>query len=464
MRSIPIIRASSRSCTLDASEVISVDGQPLASAYEAPALLMPWIVAEARAAQSQRQEVRYALLVRAGRLFSEATLAEQTPADYVREAAAASGLPVGVFARALGHYGSALGEVGAIVGAQKPCGAEPIQGIDLGTFAQAVWVPRGRVLGVMAPGNHPEAHIGWLQALAFGYNVVVKPSRRDPFTPLRLVHALIKAGFQPGEISFASGDHRAGAALIEAADVALVYGGPDVVRAFGNNRRVLVRGPGRSKVLVRVRAPVTPERLDFLVRCVAADGGTRCTNASAILVDGDHEALARALARALAQIPSVARHDERAVLASVSRAEAEAVRAAFDAVRAGVPDLCRSFDDAPAVVPLCDQTAVLRPAVVATSSASHAGFSSEFPFPCVWVAPWRSEDGLAPLRDTLALALLTDDTNLVEAALREPSIRKVFVGEVPTFHSAPLMPHDGAIADFLFETKAFSRQAGPTHG
>jgi acyl-CoA reductase-like NAD-dependent aldehyde dehydrogenase len=312
------------------------------------------------------------------------------------------------------------------------------------------------VLAVIAPGNHPDAHIGWLQAIAFGYNVVVKPSRKDVFTPLRLVRALIEAGLRPGEISFAPGDHRAADALVEAADLSLVYGGPDAAKAYGGDRRVLVRGPGRSKVFVPARQPLSPERIEFLARCVAADGGTRCTNTSAILVDGDHEAVAIELARVLAQKPSATQHDDGAELAVLPETEARAIRAAFDAARGGAPDLCRRFDDAAAVEALSEQTAVLRPAVVAVPSAETPGFASEFPFPCVWVAPWRPQDGIAPLRGSLVVTLLTGDPEILKGSLREPSIRKVFLGEVPTFHSATGLPHDGALADFLFESKGFS--------
>jgi len=460
MQSIPIIRASLRGSSLDSRNLVAADGRLLAVMCEAPALLMTRIVAEARKTESQSLPARHQILARAGRLFAEATLEGQSPGDYRRDAAASSGLPSSVFSRALAYYASALDDIGSIVAAQKPRDALPLDDASGQRRSPcAIWVPRGRVLAVVAPGNHPEAHVGWLQAIAFGYNVAVKPSRRDVFTPLRLVRALLEAGLRPGEISFAPGDHRAADALVEAADLALVYGGSDAAHAYAGDRRVLVRGPGRSKVFVPAREPLSAERVDFLARCVAADGGTRCTNASAILVDGDHQAVALALARVLAQIPSAPQHDDGAQLAVLPRTEANAIRAAFDAARGGAPDLCRSFDNAPVVHGLSEQTAVLRPAVVAVPSAETPGFSSEYPFACVWVAPWRPQDGVAPLRSSLVVTLLTGDPEILEGALREPSIRKVFLGDVPTFYSATGLPHDGALADFLFESKGFS--SGP---
>jgi acyl-CoA reductase-like NAD-dependent aldehyde dehydrogenase len=459
MREIPIIRAAAQRASLDASPLLSIEGETLATSFEAPALLMSRIVGEARRQPSQGLAERHAILARAGELFATAILAGESPAEYAVLAAASSGLPEQVFRRALGSYRTALAEMGRIVAAQKPRDALPLDSAELdGRTSAALWVPRGRVLAVIAPGNHPGAHVGWLQALAFGYNVVVKPSRKDVFTPLRLVRALLEAGLHAGEIAFAAGSHQAGLALVEAADLALVYGGPAAQRAFAGQPRVLVRGPGRAKLLVDARRPLSPETIAFLARCVAADGGTRCTNASAILVDGDHQALAEALARVLCAMPSLPPHDPAAELAVMSRDEAAATRAALDAARAGATDLCRTLDQQPAVTAIGERSAVLRPAVVALPSARAPGFALELGFPCVWVAPWQKQDGLAPLRDSLVVTLLSDDAEILAAALGEPSIRKVFHGEVPTYHSETGIPHDGALADFLFESKGYARQ------
>ena len=89
--------------------------------------------------------------------------------------------------------------------------------------------------------------------------------------------------------------------------------------------------------------------------------------------------------------------------------------------------------------------------------ATEAGFGTELPFPCVWVAPWRRDDGVQSLRHSLALTLVTEDSTLVRSALLEPSIRKVFHGRVPPWWWRPDLPHDGYIAHFLLEAKGFSQ-------
>ena len=62
----------------------------------------------------------------------------------------------------------------------------------------AVWARRGEVLAVHAPGNAPGVHGLWPQALALGYRVAIRPSRREPFTAHRLIHALRQTGFRDG--------------------------------------------------------------------------------------------------------------------------------------------------------------------------------------------------------------------------------------------------------------------------
>ena len=54
----------------------------------------------------------------------------------------------------------------------------------------------------------------------------------------------------------------------------------------------------------------------------------------------------------------------------------------------------------------------------------------------MWVLPWRRDDGYGPLRDTLALTILGGDPALAARALREPTIRTVHLGPLPTFAAA----------------------------
>src|SRR5262249_21156331 len=122
----------------------------------------------------------------AGELFAEAELGGESPAEYAHRHALASGLPVSIARRALGGMRRHLACIEDVVDAQRPSGVGRSYG---GVVTR--WVPRGGVLGVVAPSNHPMVHLEWMLALALGVRVAVRPGGRDPFTPRRLARALL---------------------------------------------------------------------------------------------------------------------------------------------------------------------------------------------------------------------------------------------------------------------------------
>ncbi|WP_405591298.1 aldehyde dehydrogenase family protein [Streptomyces sp. NBC_01190] len=446
--SVPVIRGGQERGSRDTRVLHGVNGESLATVHEAPALVTGMTVRAMRQAPRMGPDERLAVLAEAGRLFAEATLGGQPPEEYCRVQALASGVPIGVARRTLGRTRDdlgALGALGAILARQAPVGA--------GRTAR--WVRRGSVFGVVAPSNHPGTHGAWLQAVAMGYRVAVRPGTRDPVTPLRLVRALLAAGLDPGWVALLPGSHATADALVNSADLALVYGSEAAVARLRGNDRVLVRGPGRSKILLDEPAnkPLDDETLDHLVTEIAGDGGVRCTNTTAVLTSGDHRALADALAERLARLPVHPVTDDRAVLPVRPRKEAAALRAVLDRVAAGATDLApRHYPDGP--LPAVEDDAVaLRPAVVCVDGADHPGLGTELPFPCVWVAPWRRSDGIGPLDNSLALTLRTGDASLVEEALGTPGIRTVLHGRVPEWWRDPYLPHDGYLGQFLKEVR-----------
>ena len=75
----------------------------------------------------------------------------------------------------------------------------------------AVWARRGEVFAVHAAGNGPGVHGLWPQALALGYRVAVRPSRREPLTAHRLVHArCARPDFAPQDAVYLPTDHARG--------------------------------------------------------------------------------------------------------------------------------------------------------------------------------------------------------------------------------------------------------------
>ena len=78
----------------------------------------------------------------------------------------------------------------------------------------------------------------WPQALALGYRVAVRPSRREPFTGHRLVHALRQSGFRDHDVMFLPTD----------------YAGADVVVLL-NGDRITGKIEGRATRRFRLQTP-----------------------------------------------------------------------------------------------------------------------------------------------------------------------------------------------------------------
>src|SRR4051794_23415139 len=154
----------------------------------------------------------------------------------------------------------------------------------LSARGHAVWVRQGDVFAVNASGNHPGVHRLWLEALALGYRVAVRPSRREPFTPYRLVGALRQAGGRDDQLVLLPTDHRTADTVVSDADRAVVYGGDDVVAKYASDPGVLPQGPGRSKILITADTDWR-DHLDTIVASVADEGGTACVNATAVFFE-----------------------------------------------------------------------------------------------------------------------------------------------------------------------------------
>jgi len=300
---------------------------------------------------------------------------------------------------------------------------------------------------VLASGNGPGVHGLWPQALALGYRVAVRPSRREPLTAHRLVLALRQAGFRPHDAIYLPTDHRGADEVIRSADLAMVYGGQDVVDRYSGDPTVFVNGPGRAKILITAEHDWR-DHIDVITDSIADLGGVACVNTTAVLYEGDPGPLAEAIAERLAAIDNDALPTQKIDAATTLASH-------LGTVAAGAKPLLGADQ---VVAPLGDGDAALRPAVYLLSRPDVATINVELPFPCVWVAPWSRADGLEPLRHSLVIGAITDDEELIDDLVAEPTIANVYDGQHPTHYTAPEIPHDGFLADFLMRNKGFIRR------
>jgi acyl-CoA reductase-like NAD-dependent aldehyde dehydrogenase len=439
--------------THERQTITDVAGNPLAELSLVPKLYVTRAMAALRKADTMPLEERLAALARAGEAHATGTVDGVTAADHQLIVSRASGMPISVVRAAGAAIARSAAEVYRSVQHARPAGAVNHWRDPLTRTGSGVWTRRGDVFAVHAPGNHPGVHGLWLEALALGYRVAVRPSRRDPFTPHRLISALRTAGFGDDQVVLLPTDYAAADEILRGADLAMAYGGEDVMRKYAGYSTMLPQGPGRSKILLTAEVDWR-EHLDVIVASISHEGGRACVNTTAVFVQGDTAPLARAIAERLAAIPSLPPEDEHAVLPVLPLADAQKLEQYLLAKAAGtVPWLGGDgvVDD------LGDGSAVLRPAVheLDRPDAEQAGV--ELSFPCVWVAPWTPEAGLEPLKETLVLTAITDDTHLVDRLVAEPTIANVYVGDHPTYWMEPGIPHDGYLAEFLMRTKAVIR-------
>lgn len=432
--------------------VRDVAGQPVAEMSLVPRLYIARALAAQRKSPSLPAVDSGRALPRAAELFMSESLGGLTFSDYVELTSRVAGLPIAV-ARD-GAVAAADGLRTAVDGVRpaRPSGAvadwraAPAAG-------SAVWARRGTVLAVHAPGNAPGVHGLWPQALALGYRVAVRPSRREPFTAHRMMLALRTSGFRDVDALYLPTDHTVASDLIAGADLSLAYGGRDVVDRYRDDTTVLTNGPGQTKILVTADQDWR-DHLDIIVDSVASLGGTACVNTTAVLAERDAEPLARALGERLAVLAPLPITDPGAVLPVVSAQRARDLAAYVATKAAGTVPILGADQ---IVGDLGGGFAALRPAVHLLSKPDVEVLNVELPFPCVWVAPWSRAGGVGALRDSLVIAAITDDDELVDQLLDEPSIANVFVGAVPTHRFAAHVPHEGFLADFLMRNKGHHR-------
>ena len=433
--------------------VTDVAGAPAAELSVVPKLFVTRAMSALRTARTMPVDERLSALARAARIFVADTIAGLSFADYEHTVSRVSGVPLTVVRSATAAIVESAEQARFSAFQARPTGAVD-DWRDPATLAgSAVWTRRGDVFAVHAAGNHPGPHGLWLEALALGYRVAVRPSRREPFTPHRLITAMRSAGFGDDQVVLLPTDYDAADEILRAADLAMVYGGDDVVRKYAGGHTVLPQGPGRSKILLTADVDWR-DHLDTIVGSVSHEGGVACINATAVFVDGDPAPLAAAIAERLAAIPALPPEDPEAVLPVQPLAVAQAVeRYLHDQAAAA-----KGWLGADGIVDeLGDGSAALRPAVYQLDRPDAPQAGIELSFPCVWVAPWTPEAGLAPLRNTLVLTAITRDHALVDALLDEPTISNVYVGDHPTYWLRPGVPHDRYLGEFLMRTKTVIR-------
>ncbi|MEZ0351300.1 aldehyde dehydrogenase family protein [Mycobacterium sp. pR1184] len=433
--------------------VATTAGVPVAELSLVPGLYVSRAIGAQRKVGPLPVAEREKALAAAAEIFRTAQIGGLSFDAYVELASRISGVPIVVTRTGARNVADAVAHAFDAVRPAQPVGSARDWREERTRTGSAVWTRRGEIFAVHAAGNGPGVHGLWPQALALGYRVAVRPSRREPFTGHRLVSALRQAGFRPEDVVFLPTDHGGADEIIRCADLAMVYGGQDVVDKYAVDPTVMVNGPGRAKILITADRDWR-DYLDLIVDSIANLGGMACVNTTAVLYEGDPAPLAAAIADRLAAIEPLPTEDERAILPTQPVDKAQALAGYLATKAAGTTALLGADQ---VVAALGDGYAALRPAVHLLAEPDVDKLNVELAFPCVWVSPWSHADGLTPLRQSLVINVITGDDDLIDDVLADPTIGNVYRGNHPTFYSAPEIPHDGFLADVLMRNKGFIR-------
>lgn len=406
----------------------------------------------------------------AGRLFLEAELPlnqsgdTQTAEQYVATLSRTSGLPHVLVRRNMQKIFTVLDGMADILrGLMRGMDPAVVEtGFGEHCDIPVYYAPTTNALGVVLPSNSPGVNSIWVPALALGVPVVLKPGREEPWTPLRIMQALIAAGCPREAFSFYPTDHEGSGVILERCGRVLLFGDEAVTKAWAHDDRVQIHGPGRSKVLIGPDvADDWRTYLPVLASSVADNGGRSCINASSILVTAHGREIAEALAKELApRLPRPAADEHAQLSAFANRKFAEFIDAKIDEdVAAGGAEDCSQTHRNSTRACDVDGAPYLLPTVVHCDSIEHPLARTEFLFPFTSVVEVAKDRLVADMGPSLVVTAITKDETLIDELKRSHHVDRLNLGPVPTSHVEWDQPHEGNLFEFLYERRAIQRAA-----
>src|SRR5258708_26497486 len=178
-------------------------------------------------AQTLPLEDRLTALARAGKLFATGEIDGMSAAAYQYTVSRMSGTPLPVVRGTMEGIAHRAAQAYRSAQQARPSGAVNDWRDPLAREGTAVWIRRGNVLVVHAPGNQPGVHSAWLEPLALGYRVAIRPSRREPLTPHRLGNARRACGVRDHQVAPPPPHHDAAEEIFRPAPLRMAHGGQE---------------------------------------------------------------------------------------------------------------------------------------------------------------------------------------------------------------------------------------------
>jgi len=400
----------------------------------------------------------------------------QTPQQYIEQVSATTGMPFSNVRRNMLKVHGVLDKVDEVL-------AGLTRGLDLsvldsgyGTVRSQMlsFFPRTEALGVVLPSNSPGVHSLWAPATVLKMPLVLKPGSAEPWTPLRLINAWIKAGAPANAYGYYPTDHAGGNEILRSTGRGMVFGDVGSTKRWkAEGGRVEVHGPGYSKVVIGPDlADQWEQYIDVIAESISNNGGRSCVNASGVWVTKHADAIAEALAKKLATVVPRAADDEAAILAPFADPETgKRISAMIDGdmngdagdardVSASVRDadpVLRSLGEGGRVTTVHGGTYVL-PTIV-RCDASHPLANREFLFPFASVVQVPASDLPECLGPSLVVTCISNDPAFRARFVASPHVDRLNFGPLSTTQIGWDQPHEGNLFEHLYARRAIQRLA-----
>jgi acyl-CoA reductase-like NAD-dependent aldehyde dehydrogenase len=324
--------------------------------------------------------------------------------------------------------------------------------------------PRTEALGVVLPSNSPGVHSLWAPATVLKMPLVLKPGSAEPWTPLRIIQAWIKAGAPATAFAYYPTDHAGGNEILRSTGRGMVFGDVASTKRWkAEGGRVEVHGPGYSKVVIGPDLADSWEKyIDVIAESISNNGGRSCVNASGVWVTKHADQIAEALAKKLAAVVPRAADDPEAVLAPFADPDiARRISALIDAEMTGESGHARDISAAirgNTRVTSAHGGTFLLPTVM-RCDASHPLANREFLFPFASVVEVPARDLPDALGSSLVVTCISNDPAFRARFVASPHVDRLNFGPVSTTQIGWDQPHEGNLFEHLYARRAIQRLA-----
>jgi Aldehyde dehydrogenase family len=389
----------------------------------------------------------------------------QTPQQYIEQVSATTGMPFSNVRRNMTKVHGVLDKVEEVL-------AGLTRGIDLSVLDRGYmdvngqllsFFPRTDALGVVLPSNSPGVHSLWAPTPVLKMPLVLKPGSAEPWTPLRIINAWVKAGLPAGVFSYYPTDHAGGNEILRSTGRGMVFGDVGSTKRWkAEGGRVEVHGPGYSKVVIGPDAADEWEKyIDVIAESMSNNGGRSCVNASGVWVTKHADKIAKALARKLAEIAPRAADDPDALLAPFADPDtAKRISATIDSDMSGESGTAHDVSASirgDRIVSAHGGTYLL-PTVI-RCDANHPLANREFLFPFASVVEVPASAMPECLGSSLVVTCISNDPAFRARFVASPHVDRLNFGPLSTTQIGWDQPHEGNLFEHLYARRAIQRTA-----